>query len=441
VSEITRESRTIAAGAGWAGDRIEPAVALAGSGIAEVVVLECLAERTIVAGLRARAVDPESGFDRRLERRFRPLLPVAAEHGCKIVSNLGSANPAAAARATTRLARELGLELRVAAVVGDDCSGSVADIDWTRDVEGTLIGAHAYLGSEAIAEALAGGADVVLTGRCSDSALFLGPVASTLDGSDDALAGALAVGHLLECSAQVSGGNYEPPGGPGLDGESLATMGYPLARVAPDGTAELFILDGEPARLDRTSCTLQLLYEVHDPSAYITPDGTLDFTGITFEELGHNRVRVSGARLVGRPERLKVSGFVERPGYIMDVEVAYAGDGALERAGRAVELLRRRLDMFGPDEILVDLVGVDSVLGERSPALQGDPPEVRVHVSAACPDDDSAQNVEDEVIGLTLSGPAGAGGIRSERRPRVEAVDGFIDRDAIETAVVWGEEQ
>ena len=392
-----------------------------------------------MAGLRARTTDPEAGYDRRLERRLRPLLPVAVERGCRIVSNLGSANPAAAARATARLARELGLDLQVAAVVGDDCSDRVGEIEWTREIEGTLLGAHAYLGSEAIAEALHGGADVVLTGRCADSALFLAPVMSMLDADPDAVAGALAVGHLLECGAQVTGGNYEPPGAPGLDAESLARIGFPLAQVAPDGSAELFVLDGAPAMLDPISCTLQLFYEVHDPSAYITPDGTLDFTGISFEELGHNRVRVSGARLVGRPERLKVSGFVERPGTVIDVEISYAGSGALERARRAAAELRLRLDGFGPGELLVDLVGVDSVLGRRSPELRADPPEVRVHVSAVCPDAERADDVEDEVIGLTVAGPAGAGGIRSERRPRVEAVDGFVDRAAMHPTVYWGE--
>lgn len=430
--------RTVAAGAGWAGDRIEPAVELAASGQADDVVLECLAERTIVAGLRARASDAEAGYDRRMERRFRPLLPEAARNRCRIVSNLGSANPAAGARAAVRLARELGLELRVAAVVGDDVTEHADEVEWTREVEGTPIGAHAYLGSEGIREALAGGADVVLTGRCADSALFLAPALDVLDDDADARAGGLVVGHLLECGAQVTGGNYEPPGGAGLDGDSLARIGFPLARVEADGSAEIFVLDGKPALMDAASCTLQLFYEVHDPSRYITPDGIVDFTGVRFEQVGPNRVRVAGARMVGRPERLKVSGFVERPGVVQDVEISYAGTGALDRARRAADELRVRLDGFARGELLVDLVGVDSVLGRRSPALRGEPPEVRVHVSAACRDADTAQDVEDEVIGLTVAGPAGAGGIRSERRPRVEAVDGLISRDLAYPSVVWG---
>jgi hypothetical protein len=429
--------RTIAAGAGWAGDRIEPAVELARSGLADAIVLECLAERTIVAGLRARAADADAGYDRRLERRLRALLPAAAAHGCCVVSNLGSANPVAGARAAARLAHELGLKSRIAAVVGDDVAQHADEVAWTREVEGALVGAHAYLGSDGIVEALEGGADVVLTGRCADSALFLAPLVGSLDDDFDARAGGLVVGHLLECGPQVTGGNYEPPGGGGLDGESLARIGYPLARVSPDGSAELFVLDGAPALMDATSCTLQLFYEVHDPSSYITPDGIVDFTGVRFEEAGRNRVRVGGARMNGRPERLKVSGFVERAGLVQDVEISYAGAGALDRARRAADELRTRLDGFADGELLVDLVGVDSVLGRRSPRLQGEPPEVRVHVSAACAGAEQAQNVEDELIGLTVAGPAGAGGIRSERRPRIEAVDGLVDRSLAQPAVVW----
>jgi len=430
---------TIAGGAGFAGDRIEPAVAQAASGRAQAVVLECLAERTIVAGLRARREDPEAGFDARLERRLAPLLPVAREHGCRIVSNLGSANPVAAARAVAALASRLGLGgLTVAAVLGDDVLAQAGAVSWSRAAEGEWLGAHAYLGADALAEAIEGGADVVLTGRAADAALFAAPAVPALSGDPDALAGALAVGHLLECAGQLTGGNFEAPGGGALEPGEMARLGYPLAAVEDDGSAELFVLDGHPGRIDALTCTLQLLYEVHDPSAYITPDAIVDFTGVRFEELAPARVRVSGARHAGRPERLKVSGFLERPGAVADVEVAYAGAGALDRARRAADVLRLRLEALGPAEFAVDLVGVDAVLGPASAPLQGEPPEVRVHASAACDDPALAQAVEDEAFTLTLAGPAGAGGIRSERRsPRLEVVDGLIDRDRVPTETVW----
>lgn len=436
--------RTIGGGAGFAGDRVDPAVALAASGRVDAVVLECLAERTLVPGLRARRQNPEAGADPRLRRRLAPLLPVAKAKGCRVISNLGAANPAAAARQIAALADELGLgsgaagPVKVAGVVGDDVMALRDAIAWERPVAGELLGAHAYIGTEGIGAAIAAGADVVVTGRAADSALFAAELAAFVDDTPDAFANATMIGHLLECSGQITGGNFEAPGGEQLDGAGYARLGYPLAAVSRDGSAEITILDGLPGRVDRLTCTLQLLYEVHDPSAYITPDAIVDFSGVRVEEVGPNRVRVSGARTVGRPQRLKVSGFVERPGTLADVELSYAGTGALVRARHAAEALRLRLSHIPEGALRIDLVGVDSVLGGASRAVNAAPPEIRVHVSAACDDEADAQAVEDEVYTLTICGPAGGGSVRSERRPRIEVLDGFVDRDLVTTSLAWG---
>jgi Acyclic terpene utilisation family protein AtuA len=248
-------------------------------------------------------------------------------------------------------------------------------------------------------------------------------------------AGALTVGHLLECSGQLTGGNFEPPGGGGLDAASLADLGFPLARLMPDGSAEITVLDGAPAWLDPMTCTLQLLYEVHDPARYITPDGILDFTAIRFEQLAPNRVRMAGARLDGRPDRLKVIGFVERNGLIADVEIGFAGTGALDRARRAADTLRLRLPDWPARDLRIDLVGVDSILGAASAPLRAALPELRLHISARCPGADAAQLVEDEVYALTLSGPAGGAGVRSERRAQVETITGFLPRAMVPWSV------
>ncbi len=430
-------TKTIACGAGFAGDRIDPAVALAGSGAADAVVLECLAERTLVPGLRARRTDPGAGSDPRLRRRLTPLLPVARDKGCRIISNLGAANPAAAARRAAALAGELGLSgLRVAGVLGDDVMDRLDRVSWNEPFTGELLGAHAYIGADGLVEAIEAGADVVLTGRAADSVLFAAEAMPILGNDPDALAGAVTVGHLLECSGQITGGNFE-----GLDGELLsasdfARLGFPIAKVAPDGSAEIGLLEGAPGRVDRLTCTLQLLYEVHDPAAYITPDVVIDFTGVRFEEVGHNRVRMTGARARGRPDRLKVSGFVEGSGFIADVEIGFAGTHALRRAEVAAQALAMRLDAFGDEDIRIDIVGVNSILGAASLRAPG-PAEARVHVSARCTDAETAQWVEDEVYALTLSGPAGGGSVRSERRPRLDVVDGLIDRDLVETRLVW----
>ena len=443
----------IGAGAGFAGDRVDPAVALAASGQVDSIALECLAERTLVAALNARRMHPDGGADPRLRRRLTPLIPVAADHGCRIISNLGAANPAAAARATAALAGELGRPgLRVAALLGDDVAHLVEQTAWDQPIEGRLLGAHAYLGSDGMAEALSAGADIVLAGRVADSALFAAPVlaasmraaspaptsgGAAWDADQPLLAGALTVGHLLECTGQLTGGNFEPPGGGGLDAAALAGLGYPLAHVMPDGSAELSLLEQAPGWLDSMTCTLQLLYEVHDPARYITPDAVLDFTGIRFEQIGRNRVRMTGARVAGRPETLKVIAFVERHGVIADVEIGFAGHGAMTRAQCAADVLRLRLQGWAEVDLTIDLVGVNSILGAASAPANAAPPELRVHVSARCEDAAMAQEIEDEVYALTLSGPAGGAGVRSERRPRIETVSGLVPRELVPWSLVW----
>lgn len=431
-------SRTIGAGAGFAGDRMEPAVDLATSGVVDDVVLECLAERTIVHGLRRRHAG-RPGYDPRTRERFRRLLPAVGRDGCRVVTNLGAADPAGAAEAVVALARDLGVRApRVAAVAGDDVGDRIGAVAWSRPPqEGEWLGAHAYLGSDAIAAALADGAEVVITGRVADSALFLGPLRDVIDDAPDATAGALVVGHLLECGGQLTGGNHQAPGGDRLGPRELAQLGFPIAVVEPDGSSEIGLLPGATGRVDRFTCALQLLYEVHDPSAYVTPDGVVDMTGVTFEQVAPNRVRVLGARLGDRPDQLKVSGFVALPGVVADMEIGFAGLGALERARDAGEVLDARLKAAGMADPAIDIVGVDSLLGPASLPLVAPPPEVRVHVTVSCESAELAQVVEDELFGLTLSGPPHGGGVRVERRPHIVTVDGRIDREAVREEVVW----
>lgn len=431
--------RAVGCGAGFAGDRTEQAVALAASGRVHAVAMECLAERTLVPGLYARRKDPNAGADPRLRRRLTPLLPVAHANNCRLISNFGAANPAAAAREIASLAGKLGCAgMRIAAVIGDDVLHLRDDIAWDHPIEGDLLGAHAYLGIDALVEAVENGADVVVTGRVADAALFAAELVPHLDKTADALAGAITVGHLLECSGQVTGGNFEAPGGESLSAADYAQLGFPLAEVRADGSADITILDSARGRVDPLTCTLQLLYEVHDPAAYITPDVIVDFTQVSLEQTGPNRVRVSGARAVGKPAKLKVSGFVERQGAIVDAEITFAGARAHEKASRAAETLRLRLEtQFANDRLRIDLVGADSVLGGASQPMQIAVAEMRVHISAACDDAETSTMIEDEVYALTLSGPSAAGSVRCERRPRIDVVDGFIDRERVKTSLAW----
>jgi hypothetical protein len=431
-------ARTIGAGAGFAGDRIAPAVRLAASGLLDDLALECLAERTMVQALRRRRDDPSAGYDARIRARLAPLLPYVAD-GLRVVSNLGAANPVHAARTLAELAGELGIRpLRIAAVVGDDVEDSITAVSWSEPPQGDRLGACAYLGSDGIAEAFRDGADVVVTGRVADSALFAGPLREALEQTPQALAGALVVGHLLECSAQLTGGNFTAPGGGRLEPAELFDIGYPLASVRPDGSAELALAPGASGRLDRLTCTLQLLYEVHDPARYLTPDGVVDMVGVRFEELGHNRVGVSGARLDERPAQLKVSGFYTLPGQMVDIEIGYAGPGALERARDAAEIVRLALAQeLGVSDARIDFVGVDSLLGSASAPLRCPAPEVRLHTSVPCPDADLSRSVEDLMFWLTIGGPAHGGGLRVERREHVVVADGRIDRESVAEEVVW----
>lgn len=446
----SRRSCTVGGGAGFAGDRLEPAVRLAASGEVDAVVLECLAERTLTAGLAARADDPAQGFDHRLRRRLEPLLPVAAQNSCAVVSNLGAANPRAAGEATVRLCRELGLDgTRIAVVYGDDVADRARSVEWSDPGVGTVdwLGVHAYLGCAELAAALDAGADVVLAGRVADSALFAAPVVARLglptsvgarpSAADSGLAGALTAGHLLECGGQISGGNLAVPGPPALSPRELAALGHPLATVDTAGEAHLKLRPDDPGRLDAMSCTLQLFYEVHDPAAYITPDAVLDFRDVRLEADDRNGVRCSGVRAGCAPEKFKVVGFRRFDETVVDAEIAYAGTGAGSRAALAADVLRLRLERAGflAENVRVDLVGVNSVLGGASIPLRTEPVEVRAHVSARCFDTDAADVVQDEVYALTLSGPAGGCGMRTERRQRVDVVSGLIDRALVPAEV------
>ena len=438
-SKWTKGSFSIGAGAGFAGDRIEPAVQMARSGEVDAIALECLAERTLVTAIRAREANPNAGYDSRLRRRFTPLLPHVGAH-CRVVTNLGAANPLGAADATARLARELGRQdLRVAAVIGDDIKDREHEVEWTQTCDdGQWIGAHVYLGLDPMIEALEEGADVVITGRVADSSLVAAAPVQALGLRGPSLASALTIGHLLECSGQLTGGNLTEPGIDDLAGDALSYIGYPIADIDAEGASTIRLLSHQAGRLSVVSCTLQLLYEVHDPGAYITPDAVLDFTDIAFEQIAENRVALTGVRASAPPERLKVIGFLARHGLIADVEIAYSGTGALGRARLAADVLRARLPReLGVEDLIIDLVGVNSVLGAGALPLRCEPPELRVHVSVRCEDGELAQAVEDEVYALTISGPAGGGSVRSERRGRVESITGFMSRNQVRPRVEW----
>ena len=334
---------------------------------------------------------------------------------------MGAANPTAAAAVVRRLARELGCSgLRIAAVTGDDAIDVVRGGAFTIDDTGEpvavlgdrLISATVYLGAGPVIEALEQGARVVVTGRVADPSLFLGPLVHEFGwGRDDwaALGRGTLVGHLLECAGQITGGYFADPGVKDVTG--LARLGFPLAEVSEDGSAIVTKVPGSGGCVTPATCKEQLLYEIQDPAAYLTPDVVADFSRVRIEEAGPDRVHVSGADGRPQPETLKVSlGY--RDGFVGMGEISYAGPGAVARGRLAGAIVAERFRLTGltPGEVKIDLIGVNALHGDRMAAGAGDPYEVRLRVAARTTSATDATRVGHEVEALYTNGPAGGGG-------------------------------
>jgi hypothetical protein len=430
----------IGSGAGYSGDRIEPAVELAEKGDIQYLVFECLGERTVALAQQARMKNPQNGFDPLLEERMRAVLPLCAARGIKIVTNMGAANPAAAARKTIEIARSLGLSsLKVAAVVGDDvlepCKErdlSIMEFDGTiKQLGNRLLSANAYLGAEPMAEALRAGADVVITGRASDPALFLAPMLHAFGWAMDnwnLLGQGTVAGHLLECAGQITGGYFADP--PYKDVPDLARLGFPIGEVGEDGSLVVTKVEGSGGAVTARTCKEQLLYEVHDPTQYLQPDVTADFSNVKVEEIGKDRVRVTGGGGNERPATLKVSvGYVDS--FIGEGQISYAGPGALARGRLALEIVRERLRLTGvaASELRFDLIGVDSLHGSQVSSHAAEPYEVRVRVAGRTENLREATRIGNEVETLYTNGPAGGGGAFKSARDVVAVASVLLPRE------------
>jgi Acyclic terpene utilisation family protein AtuA len=442
MSDPSRAYR-IGAGAGYAGDRIDPALALAERGALDALVFECLAERTIALAQLRRQLDPQGGFDPLLPARLRAVLPACIAHGVRLITNMGAAHPEAAGQAARAVARELGLpQVRVAVVTGDDvldwlrAHGDIALLDSTqtvRELGDRLISANAYLGADALLPALASGAQIVITGRVSDPALFLAPLMHHFGWAADdwpLLGRGIVVGHLLECAAQVSGGYLADPGH--VDVERLDDVGFPLAEVQPDGRCTITKLAGTGGRVDRLSCTAQLLYEIENPARYLQPDVVADFSRVRLTEVGHDRVAVEGGSGGARPEPLKVTlGY--RDGFIGEGQISYAGPGARARGELALDVLRKRLSRSGLGglETRAELIGVNAMHGPLR-GSEREPYEVRLRLAVRCATRPQAELVGQEVEALYLNGPAGGGGATQSVREVVAAASALIPREAVQ---------
>jgi hypothetical protein len=449
MSPSPASSLLIGCAAGFSGDRTDAAGAVVDTLIARLaggpagqrafLIFETLAERTLALAQLRRRADPEGGYEPLLDAMLRPVLARCLAHGIRIVSNFGAANPRAAARRIAGLARELGAPApRVAVVEGDDLSGAShrallreqlgAEMDGMR-----VVSANAYIGAEPIAAALDAGAQIVVCGRVADPSLTVGPAMSHFGWHADdwqRLGRATMAGHLLECGAQVCGGYFADPGYkdvPGLD-----SIGFPIAEIDADGGCTIGKAEGTGGFVSEATVKEQLLYEVHDPAAYLTPDVVADIGEAEVRAAGADRVVLSGVRGHARPAHYKVNVCYEG-GWLAEGEISYAGARAEARARLAADILRSRLAGL---QLRVDLIGAISILaddGGRAMAATpaGDARDVRLRVAAVHDERAQAERLTREVMALYTCGPAGGGGVRTALTPRLNIRSCLLPREQV----------
>lgn len=444
----------IGTGSGWWGDRISPAALSAEKGDLDYLCFETMAEATVsTAQVRRRRDADFGGYDTYLDDRLEAVLPHCIRRGTKIISNQGWVNPLGAARAIrAQLDAHGARHWKVAAVTGSIVTHRIAELAGPimetggafASIDGEIVSAEAYLGAEPIVQALAAGADIVVTGRVADPALFLAPMIHefgwSLDDADKLGQGA-GIGHLMECGAQITGGYFVDPGY--KDVPEPWNLGFPIAEVEADGAAVISKVAGSGGVINRRTVLEQMFYEVHDPARYITPDVVVDFTGAQIESMGLNRMRVSGIRGTSRTDTLKVS-IGAQEGFIGEDMFFYAGPGAVNKARLAEKILRERFRIVDLEarDVRFDIIGVNAIHGAMSPAPAQAPYEVAVRVAARCGSRAEAAKVGREVDGMAVSG-LGSTGKRVPYQDRVREVIGIwstlIDRDAVSPQVEFVE--
>jgi hypothetical protein len=440
----------IGCAAGFSGDRTDAAGPVVDTLIARLaagpegqrafLIFETLAERTLALAQLRRRADPDAGYEPLLDDMLRPVLARCLAHGIRIVSNFGAANPRAAARLIARMARELGADApRIAVVEGDDLSGpghrALLNEALGEQMNGLrVVSANAYIGAEPIAAALDAGAQIVVCGRVADPSLTVGPAMSHFGWRADdwnRLGRATMAGHLLECGAQVCGGYFADPGYKNVPG--LAQVGFPIAEIDSEGRCTIGKADATGGLVSEATVKEQLLYEVHDPAAYLTPDVVADIADAQVRAVpGEDRVALSGVRGHERPSRYKVN-VCHEGGWLAEGEISYAGPRAEARARLAADVLKQRLTGL---TLRVDLIGALSIFGDdagRALAESADTGlrDVRLRVAATHTERAQAERLAREVMALYTCGPAGGGGVRTALTPRLNTLSCLLPRDAI----------
>jgi Acyclic terpene utilisation family protein AtuA len=432
-----REKIKIAGGQGFWGDLLDAPVRQVEGGPIDYLMLDYLAEVTMSIMQKQRARDPRAGYARDFVPLMREILPRCVERDIRVTANAGGVNPPACADAVAEVARELGLggKLKIGIVVGDDIMSRIDEF-LSRGIElrnmdtdeplsavrDRIQSANVYLGAQPLAEALARGARVVVTGRATDTGLTLAPLVHEFgwraDDWDRLAAGTVA-GHIIECGAQASGGNcqYEWQSIP-----DLANVGFPIVEASPDGTFVVTKHDGTGGRVNVPSIREQLVYEMGDPHEYITPDCVADFTTIRLEEAGRDRVRVFGVRGKPATEFYKVS-ISYSAGFKAVGTLVYSWPDAYAKARAADQILRARLERLGLkfDLVHTEFVGASATHGALAGEPRADAPEIQLRVGVRGPDRAHVERFTKEIAPLILTGPPAVTGFAGGR-PKTEEI-------------------
>jgi hypothetical protein len=449
-----RERIRIAAGQGFWGDLPDAPVSQVEGGPIDYLMLDYLAEVTMSIMQKQKARDPNAGYARDFVPLMKQILTVCVQREIKVVANAGGVNVEGCAAAVRNVASELGLEgkVKIGMVTGDDILERIDELlsrgtelrnmdtgEHLSTVRDRIQSANAYLGAGPIVEALNRGANVVITGRATDTGLTLGPMIHEFcwahDDWDKLAAGTIA-GHIIECGAQCSGGNCQ------FEWESipdLANVGFPIAEASANGTFVITKHPGTGGRVNVPSIKEQLLYEMGDPHEYITPDCVADFTTIRLADDGADRVRVFGIK--GRPatDSLKVS-ISYSAGYKAVGTLVYAWPNAYKKAVAADEILRARLKRLGLrfDQILTEFVGANATHGPLAGRPSPDTAEVQLRVGVRSNDRNQVERFTKEIAPLILTGPPAVTGFAGGR-PKVEEIVAYwpalISKNEIKVAV------
>jgi hypothetical protein len=427
----------IANGQGFWGDSLQAPIDLVRRGPLDYLTLDYLAEVTMSIMQKARARDPKAGYARDFVAMVEEVLPELAAKGVKVVANAGGVNPEACLAAVAEAVSRRGLagKINVGIVAGDDIMGRL-DQYLERGIElrnldtgaplaavrNLVRSANVYFGGRSIADALDRGAQIVITGRCTDTGLTLGPMIHEFQWAPDdwdKLAAGTIAGHAIECGAQCTGGNCL------VDWETIpdvADIGYPIVEARPDGSFTITKHQGTGGRITVASIKEQLLYEMGDPREYITPDCIADFTTIRLEQEWPDRVRFSGIK--GRPatDSYKVS-ISYSAGYKAAGTLVYAWPDAYKKAQAADRIVRERLTRLGLefDEVATEFVGVNACHGPMSGPPAPDIAEVQFRIGVRSGDKAAVERFTREIAPLVLNGPPTVTGFAGGR-PKVEEI-------------------